>query len=131
MTQMISMAEPVEWPKAVGYKLLLQPMQGEEKSAGGIVLPDSIQEANKYNVMVSLVIDAGPLTYTHDKFSVSEDRAPAPWCKVGDWVIHSEYVGTRIKLRLKDRSEFMYAVICNDDEILGRVDDPRNLAAYT
>ena len=44
-----------------------------------------------------------------------------PWCKEGDWVLITRYAGSRIRI---DGGELR---IINDDEILAKVDDPRDI----
>jgi chaperonin GroES len=73
--------------KPLGDKVLVKPSTGTEKTAGGIVLPDSAKERPQEGEVVAVgpgrVLDNG----TRTEINV----------KVGDTVIYSKYGGTEIK----------------------------------
>ena len=69
-------------------KVLVKPSSGEEKSAGGIYIPDSAQQ----KPIEGTVIAIGPGRVLDDG-SRSEIAV-----KVGDLVIYSKYGGTEVKL---------------------------------
>lgn len=69
-------------------RILIRPLEAEEKTAGGIVLPDSAKEKPQRGEVVAVgdgkVLDNG-------------DRAPLA-VKTGDTVIFGKYAGTEIKI---------------------------------
>ncbi len=69
-------------------RVLVQPLEAEEKSAGGIILPETAQEAPRQGKVIAIgpgkLLDAGE----RQEMSV----------KVGDVVVYTEYGGTQVKV---------------------------------
>ncbi len=88
--------------KPLGDKVLVRPSEGEEKTSGGIVLPDSArkrpQEGKVLAVGTGLMMKDGK-------------RVPLS-VKVGNTVVYSKYAGTEVKV---DGDEL---VILDEDSIL-------------
>ncbi len=86
--------------KPIGEKLLVQRLEAEEKTAGGIVLPDSAKEKPKEGKVVALgdgkLLDNGERA----KFQV----------KKGDRVVFSSYAGTEVKIGTEE-----YLLMSEDD----------------
>jgi len=78
--------------KPLGNRVLLKPSEEEEKSAGGIYLPDSAQKKPQEGTVVAV----GPGKALEDG-NRAEIRV-----KKGDVVIYSEYGGTDIKIGGED-----------------------------
>lgn len=70
----------------LGDRVLVKPLQAEEKSAGGIILPEAAQEKPREGEVIAV----GP-----GKLNDKGDRKPMN-VKVGDVVVYSEYGGTEI-----------------------------------
>jgi len=74
--------------KPLGDKVLVKPNTSDEKTAGGIVLPDSAKERPQEGTVVAVgngrILDNG-------------QKAEIP-VKEGDVVIYSKYGGTEIKI---------------------------------
>lgn len=87
-------------------RILVQRLEAEAKTKGGIVLPDSAKEKPKEGTVVS--IGSG-------KLLESGERA-APQLKKNDRVIFNSYAGTEIKIQ---GEEFL---IMNEDDVLAIVD---------
>ncbi len=69
-------------------RILLRPSEGEEKTAGGIIIPDTAKEKPQQGV----VIAAG-------KGKVGDDGRVTPLdVKVGDKVLYGKYSGNEITL---------------------------------
>ncbi len=75
--------------KPMQDRLLVKPADEEQKTAGGIIVPDT---ATKEKPMRGEVIATGP-----GKLSDEGSRLPMD-VKVGDKVIYSKYSGTEFKL---------------------------------
>ena len=73
--------------KPYGDRILVKPSAEEEKSAGGIFLPDSAKERPQWGEIVAI----GPGRLEEGK------RIPLE-VVVGDKVIYSKYGGTEIKI---------------------------------
>jgi len=82
-------------------KVLVKPSSGEERSAGGIYIPDSAQQ----KPIEGVVIAVGPGRVLDDG-SRSEVGL-----KVGDCVVYSKYGGTELKL---DGAEY---IILDENQI--------------
>jgi chaperonin GroES len=89
--------------RPLGDRILLQRVEAEDKTAGGILLPESAKEKPKEGKIIAVgdgrMLDNGE----RSSFSV----------KVGDRVLFSSYAGTEVKV---DGDEFL---IMREDDILG------------
>ena len=104
------------FPQPTGYKLLIAMPTLEEKTEGGIFIPDAMKEAESTASVVGLVVMMGDMAYQ------DEDKFPnGPYCKEGEWVIFRSYSGTRFKV---EGQEFR---LINDDTVEAVVTDPRGV----
>jgi chaperonin GroES len=92
--------------RPLGDRVLVQRVEAEEKTAGGILLPDSAKEKPKEGKVISLgegkTLDNGEKS----KFSV----------KKGDRVLFTSYAGTEVKV---GGSEYL---IMREEDILGVIE---------
>lgn len=92
--------------KPIGDKILLKRLEAEEKTKGGIVLPETAKEKPKEGKIVALgdgrLLDNGKRV----SFTVKEN----------DRVIFSSYAGTEVKV---EGEEYL---ILSEDEILAIVE---------
>ena len=103
-------------PTPTGFRVVLFPLKLQGKTKGGIHLTDETIEESQITTNICKVLKVGASAYKDEK------RFPdGPWCKQDDWVIITRYAGSRIKI---DGGELR---IVNDDEIIGTVDDPRDI----
>jgi len=103
-------------PNPTGWRILVMPFQVKEETAGGIIIAQETLDRARAAVQVGYVLKMGPLCY-EDK-----DKYPTgPWCKEKDWVMFARYAGSRIDI---DGGEIK---MLNDDEILGTIDDPKDI----
>lgn len=101
-------------PEPSGYKLLIKPLEVQEKTESGIYMPDALKSAEQTASVVGFVVKMGPDAYK------DEGKFPnGPYCKEGDFVIFRSYSGTRFKI---EKQEFR---LINDDTVEAVVDDPR------
>ena len=87
-------------------RVLVRPVEQEEKTAGGIMIPDTAME----KPMEGKVVAIGPGTRSKD------GRVHPLDVKVGDRVLFGKWSGTEIKL---DGDEFM---IMKESDVMGIVD---------
>jgi chaperonin GroES len=73
--------------KPLADRVLVEPMQAEEKTASGIIIPDTAKEKPQKGTVVAL----GPGT-KDEKMEV----------KAGDKVLYGKYAGTEINVEGKD-----------------------------
>lgn len=103
-------------PVPQGYKLLVVMPEAKEKTAGGIIMPDQLKEAESIASIYGQVTAMGSLAYS------DPDRFPnGPWCNEGDFVVFRSYSGTRMKI-----GEREYRLI-NDDTVEAVIEDPSAL----
>jgi len=92
--------------KALGDKILVKRLEAEEKTPGGIVLPDTAKEKPKEGEVIELgsgkVLDSGD----REEFQV----------KVGDRVIFASYAGTEVTI---DGEEYL---VMSQDDVLAIVE---------
>lgn len=103
-------------PRPTGWRIVLLPYRGAQKTKGGIVLADQTIERNQLTTVCAYVLRVGDLAY--------KDTSKFPngaWCKEGDWVIFGRYAGARLGI---DGGEIR---ILNDDEILAVINDPEDI----
>ena len=86
-------------------RVVVKPLDAEEKTPGGIVLPDTAKEKPQTGEILAV----GP-----GKLMDNGDRA-APAVRVGDHVIYGKYSGTEIKV---DGEEVK---ILRESDILGKL----------
>lgn len=100
-------------PDPSGFRLLIALPDVNEKTEGGIFVPDERRDAESVATIVGFVMKVGPEAYADKK------RFPkGPWCKEGDWIVMRAYSGTRIRVH---GQEFR---IINDDSVEAVVDNP-------
>ena len=103
-------------PQPTGWRLLVMPFQVKEKSEGGIIIAQEALDRARAAVQVGYGLKLGPLCYG------DKERYPTgPWCKEKDWVIFARYAGSRMEI---EGGEIR---MLNDDEILGTIEDPKDL----
>ncbi|NLL90483.1 MAG: co-chaperone GroES [Dehalococcoidales bacterium] len=85
-------------------RVVVKPIEREEMTKGGIVLPDTAKE----RPMEGEVIAAGPGKLTDDGKRIAMD------VKVGDIVVYAKYGGTELKIDGKDY------MILNESQILAK-----------
>jgi chaperonin GroES len=85
--------------KPLGARMLLRPVEREEATASGIVLPDTAKR-DKQNAEVVAV-------GAHENINV----------RVGDMVVYRKYSGTEIKVEGDDH------LVVGADDVLGMVED--------
>lgn len=67
--------------QVTGHRLLLKAVNLPEKTASGLIIPDSVRESMVAKYDLGLVIGCGPECY------MDRERFPSgPRCKIGDWV---------------------------------------------
>ena len=74
--------------KPLGSRVVVEPLEQEEVTAGGIVLPETAKEKPQKGVILSV----GPGDRDEDGDRIAMD------VKVGDTVLYAKYGGTEIKI---------------------------------
>jgi co-chaperonin GroES (HSP10) len=83
--------DPSPLPRIPGVGILVRPVPTRRKSAGGILIPDSVRADMEYLNTVGRVLSLGELAF------VDEDiYRNGPWVKPGDYVVYAKYAGSKI-----------------------------------
>ncbi|MFA5320330.1 MAG: co-chaperone GroES [Candidatus Omnitrophota bacterium] len=91
----------------LGDRVLVKPLDAEEKTKGGIILPDTAKEKPQEGKVVSV-----------GKGKLSDDgKLVALEVKTGDKVLYGKYSGTEIKVNGEDH------LIVREEDILAIVKD--------
>ncbi|MBU0570867.1 MAG: co-chaperone GroES [Candidatus Omnitrophica bacterium] len=88
--------------KPLGDRVLVEALEAEEVTKGGIVLPQNAQEKPQQAKVVAV-----------GKGKISDGKVIAPEVKKGDIVLYGKYSGTEFKLDGKD------LLMLREDDILG------------
>ena len=108
-------------PKPVGHKILVMVPTAEEKTRGGILLPDKERDLSQTASPVVYVVALGATAYQDHR------RFPAgPLCEPGQWVIVQSFSGSRMKIKGDDGIEYEFRLI-NDDTVQATVEDPSEI----
>lgn len=84
----------------LGDRVLVEPLEAEEKTSGGIVIPDTAKEKQQKGKIVAV-----------GKGRTSEDGKLTPLeVKVNDQVLFGRYSGTEVKIGTSD-----YLIVKEDD----------------
>jgi len=91
--------------KPLDDRIVVEPLEAEEKSRGGIVLPDSAKEKPQQGKVVAV----GP-------GKLNDDGARIPMSlKVGDTVLYGKYSGSEVTVDDKD------LVIMRESDVLAKL----------
>ncbi|NLN27222.1 MAG: co-chaperone GroES [Firmicutes bacterium] len=93
--------------KPLGDRILVEPIDAEEKTAGGIVLPDTAKEKPQQGKVVA--VGSGRLKENGERLPMSVEE--------GQTVLFARYAGTEVKLNGKDY------LIMSESEVLAIVED--------
>jgi chaperonin GroES len=99
------------------YRVLVEPKAVEEKTAGGIIIPDMTKDSEKYAQVEGTIIAASPLAFTYAT-AAEWEAANAKPPKPGDRVLHAKYAGVRVKG--KDGKEYL---LVNDKDLTATIEE--------
>ena len=91
--------------KPVEYKVLIEVEEVEDRSSGGIFLPDSTRERQEMAHDRGILVDAGGMAF-------ADWNGYQP--KIGDKVIFNKYAGSMIQHRQEKLTKYR---LCNDKDI--------------
>lgn len=101
-------------PNPSGYRILVAMPSLDDKTDGGVWIPDETKSREQTASIIGLVLKLGP-----DAYKDPQKFPTGPWCKEEDYIIFRSYSGTRFKI---GKQEFR---LINDDTVEAVVDDPR------
>lgn len=89
----------------LGYRILIEPEDLEEKTEGGIVIPDTIRDKERLATQTGKVVAVGKQAWSEDEQA---------WAEVGDRVMFGKYAQKRIKDPDTDKEY----VLVNDQDLI-------------
>lgn len=119
-----------DYPDPSGYRIMIEPIEIEESTKSGLILTQQSLEAKEHLRHIGRVVKMGPLAYRHDKFRISPDREPEPWCRVGDWVSYRNYAGADLPIMRADGKGHKPVLFINDDEVICTIPNPHAVRIY-
>lgn len=96
------------------YKVLVDPKPIEQKTSGGIIIPDQTVHAEKYAAIEGRIVAMSHLAFTYASPEEWGDHKPKP----GQQILHAKYAGVRVKG--KDGKEY---VLINDKDVVATVEE--------
>lgn len=110
-----SIPDPKELPVIPGWAVLIRPYSAPEKTKGGIIKPHEFIEDEDFLFTLGRVVVVGQQAY------LEKEKFPnGPWCKVGDYIVHDKYQGSRFTYK-----GVKYLLI-NDDQVRMVVKNPED-----
>ena len=95
-----------------GHRIMIKPQELKKKTESGILIEYGENEAlEKAGLTQGTVVQVGPDAY---KTMYVSGYAPAPWCKVGDEIIHAKYIGFEVT---DPETNVQYRLI-NDEDVI-------------
>ena len=92
------------------YKVLIKRKEVEEKSSGGIILPPSTQDKEKFATMEGTIIAVSHLSFT---YATKEEWAGGDKPKAGDSVLVAKFAG----IDVTGEDDVVYTLV-NDKDIM-------------
>ena len=92
-----------------GGHLLVLPEKVEEKTKGGIYLPETSREKEQLAATIGLLVAVGPSAW-------KDLDDGTPWANVGDKISYSRYAG----VSMTGQDEEVYVLI-NDNDVLAKL----------
>jgi len=92
--------------KPLADRVLVKPLEADEKTKGGIILPDTAKEKPQEGKVIS--VGKGKIT--------EEGKVKPLEVKVGDRILYGKYSGTEIKIEEEEH------LIIREDDILAIVE---------
>tara|TARA_R110002012_G_scaffold268599_1_gene452570 strand:- start:1394 stop:1813 length:420 start_codon:yes stop_codon:yes gene_type:complete len=111
-----SLIDVNDLPGIPGYHVLVQPVIVKEKTKGGIIIPEKLQDDIAYLTTVGKVLKLGDLAYgDEDKFPLGK------WCTTGDYVCYGKFSGQKLVYK------GLKLLLLFDDQIIMKVQSPELL----
>lgn len=100
--------------RPMDLKVLVLPDPVKEVSQGGIIMPDSVKERDKYATVKGTLVAVGENAWEEAASRSAAFRKPAP----GDRVLIAKYGG--VMLPSEDGNEYR---IMNDEDVIARLEE--------
>ena len=104
-------------PQPTGYRLLVIPYYMNQKTKGGLYVPDETRDRESFATVAAYVIKCGP-----DAYKDANKFPSGAWCSEKEWIIMGRYAGNRFKV------EDLEVRIINDDNVIAKILDPTDIS---
>ena len=102
------------------YRIIVDPIEVDEQSKGGLMYASETKENQKYLRYYGQVISMGPLVFSQDKF-LDADGVRHRGCEVGDWIAYGQHTG--IDICILEGEDVLRLRTINDDQVLAVIHD--------
>lgn len=93
------------------YNVLVKPYEVEEKTAGGIILPDDVKKKDENAQTRGVIVAMSPMAFANPDWpSSAEGNKPC----VGNMVMYARYSGATSRVDGKDGEEY---ILIKDNDI--------------
>jgi chaperonin GroES len=97
--------------QAIGINVLLEVPEKEEKTEGGIILPDNLKDARQLFGTVAKIVNMGEIAFIDVYGNIPSEKP-----KIGDIVYINQHAGNDVRIKEK-----LYRMV-SSDEIRGVVE---------
>lgn len=97
--------------RAMDLRVIVKPDAPKEKTQGGIIIPESKKDQEKYGATKGVIVSMGENAFVEASATM---KAP----RVGDRIMFGKYAGTRFEGA--DGEDY---IIMNDEDVLGRLEE--------
>lgn len=104
--------------KPLFWNVLLEIKKPEEKSAGGIIIAEQVQEKEQLLTMVGRVVELGAMAFKTKTNGGHDYSVHADDVKPGAWVLTARKFG--VPIRTRDGRTYQ---LCNDYEIIAVISE--------
>lgn len=104
------------------WRVIVCPVRPKEKTAGGILLPQQVQDTQKYLQHCGRLVAVGEAAFKAKKLGNYAPPEVVP--RIGDWVVYGRAAGQGMLYR------GVRLLLLNDDEILTIIRDPETLRVF-
>lgn len=96
------------------HKVLVLPDPSEEKTAGGIIIPDAVKDRNKFATMRATLLAVGSNAFA--------DWGDGAGVEPGARILMAQYAGARTKGI--DGADY---ILMNDEDVIAEIREPANV----
>lgn len=108
---------PQEIPKVLTWHVCVYLPAVQEKTKGGLYLPDQTRSEQEYLTNVGKIVALGPKAFQDPKLRIDGDEDSIP--KIGDWI----FIGQHSGIRFRTNTGHQFKVL-SDSAIVAKIDRP-------
>ena len=113
--------DPTDYPKPMGWKVLVKPNEVKKQTKGGIILSTTSQDNEEYLTAHGHILSMGDLAY-RDRDSGQAWKGT--WPRTGNRVTYGKYAGQKLVIN------GVKMLLLNDDEVTSILPDDAIITSY-